>query len=339
MYYVAYDGHKDIAVFCIQTSSGKVKEVFTTSADPQGMDVMIGKMKGRRYKVLAEASTYTTDLHDYLVLQGVESYLATPKNLKMITDSDSKTDTHDAVRLANYLRLWDKGELDISIANIVVGDDRKLREATRYRVQLSQSKGMTMQRIRSHMRRNAQYIDSEDIGSRKVMNEIRTRFGDDYILMQLVDDYMLYDTKASNLDREIGKICRDREDVKLLSTIPGIGMTTAAEIASMVVDVGRFDSADSMRAFFGMAPRVRDSAKTVCHGHITRSGDPMMRKVLGLAVVNHCRLCPDGHIARYRKSHKGAMRAGILMVACMNKLLDLVYVILKRGTGYEHREC
>lgn len=337
MYYVGLDGHKDIAVFCIQTNSGTVKEIFSTSADPKGMDELIMKMKGKRYKVLAEASTYTTDLHDYFVMRGVDSYLANPRKLKLITESNSKTDRNDALELANYLRLWDKGELKLSISYIVMGEDRSLRELCRYRMAVSKSKGETMQKIKAHMRRNAEYMDTENLDSRGAMNEIRFRFGDDFILMQLIDDYMLFDTKGNNLDREIEKMCQHREDVKLLTTIPGIGTTTAAEIMSMIVDIGRFGSADRLRAFFGMAPKVRDSSKTVSHGHITRMGDSMMRFVLGLAVNNHCRFCPEGHIARYKRSHKGAMKAGVLMVACENKLLDLIYVILKRKTPYEQR--
>lgn len=337
MYLVGFDGHKDIAVMCIQTASGKVVEYFTTTADPKGMDEFIMKMKGKRFKVLAEASTYTTDLHDYLISRGVESYLATPKNLKLITESNSKTDKNDSLQLANYLRLWDKGELDLSISYIVVGKDRELREISRYRIFVSEMKGKTMQKIKAHMRINAQYIESDNIGSRAVMNEIRMKFGEDFVLMQMIDDYMLFDTKGNNLDRRLEQICHDRKDVKLLTSIPGIAITTAAELMSIIVDIDRFETVDGMRAFYGMAPKVRDSGSTVKHGHITRSGDSMMRKVLGLAVNNHCRYCPEGHIARYKNSHKGAMRAGILMIACMNKLLDLIFVILKRGTPYEYR--
>ena len=115
MYYVGHDGHKDISAFCITTASGNVKETLETTATPEGMDVLIEKMKGKKFKVLAEASTYTIDLHDYLVSKGVESYLAHPHDLKLITESCRKTDRNDSKTLASYLRLWDEHELDISI--------------------------------------------------------------------------------------------------------------------------------------------------------------------------------------------------------------------------------
>ena len=159
MYYVGHDGHKDISVFCITTASGNVKETFEVPATPEGMDVLIEKMKGKKFKVLAEASTYTIDLHDHLVSKGVESYLAHPHTLKLITESCRKTDRNDSKTLASYLRLWDKHELDISISFVVDGDNRSLRELCRLRESVSEMKGSTMQQIKSHMRINGQYVE------------------------------------------------------------------------------------------------------------------------------------------------------------------------------------
>ena len=61
----------------------------------------------------------------------MESYLAHPHTLKLITESCRKTDRNDSKTLASYLRLWDKHELDISISFVVDGDNRSLRELCR----------------------------------------------------------------------------------------------------------------------------------------------------------------------------------------------------------------
>lgn len=337
MYYIGHDGHKDNSVFCITTASGTVKETFEVPASPEGMDVLIEKMKGKRFKVLAEASTYTIDLHDYLVSKGVESYLAHPHGLKLITESSKKTDRNDAGTLAKYLRLWDKHELDISISFIVDGDNRSLREICRLREFIAEEKGMLMQQIRSHMRINGQYVEFDDLTTKTARARIRERFCHDLCLMTRLDMYVFAEEKGKVLDEEIERHFGQREDVKLLTSIPGIGITTAAQICSMIVDVNRFDTADKMRSYFGLAPTVKDSGGSVKHGHITRRGDPMMRKILGRTVANHASKASGESISRYRESHRGAMRPGMLMVASMNKLLDLIYAILKRGTPYIHR--
>ena len=339
MYYVGHDGHKDISVFCITTNGGTVKETFTTTADPAGMDELIKKMKGKRYKVLAEASTYTIDLHDYLVKKGVNSFLAHPTKLKLITESCKKTDRNDAKTLADYLRLWDKHELDISISFIVRGEDRAFREICRQREIVSHEKGRVMQMITQYMRRNGIYLDEKfkDLSSKAAKLWLIENHGDDLVLMNYMNLYAHYSNLGDDLDTEIQRTYGDREDVKLLESIPGVGLTTAAQLCSMIVDIDRFETADKMRSYFGMAPKVKDSGASVKHGHITKHGDPMMRSILGRTVSQMQRCASNESIARYHRSHKGAMKGGILMVATENKVLDLIFAILKRKTPYEHR--
>ena len=336
MYYVGHDGHKDISVFCITTAAGNVKETFEVPATPEGMDVLIEKMKGKKFKVLAETSTYTIDLHDYLASQGVESYLAHPHALKLITDSCKKTDRNDSKSLADYLRLWDRHEMNIPISFIVEGDSRSLREICRLRESISGMKGSMMQQIRSHMRINGQYIEFDDFSTLKARACIREKFSGDLCLMMMLDLYAVYESKGNILDKEIERQFGKRKDVQLLDSIPGVGLTTAAQLMSMIVDVNRFPTADKMRSYFGMAPTVRDSGGSLKHGHITHRGDPMMRKVLSRIVSQMVKLVPEDNLVQYRESHRGAMRPGVLMVACMNKLLDIIYAILKRGTPYAH---
>ncbi len=155
--------------------------------------------------------------------------------------------------------------------------------------------------------------------------------------MTLIDMYTYFEDKGDMLDKEIDRQFGQREDVRFLTSFPGIGTATAAQICSMIVNIDRFETADKMRSYFGMAPKVKDSGESVKHGHITRRGDPMMRKVLGRVVSQMMIRALDDSIACYRESHRGAMRPGMLIVACMNKLLDIIFAVLKYGTPYVHR--
>ena len=46
------------------------------------------------------------------------------RSLRTITDSDKKTDRKDAVAIARYLRLWKKGDLDLSMSFIPTASRR-----------------------------------------------------------------------------------------------------------------------------------------------------------------------------------------------------------------------
>jgi transposase len=53
-------------------------------------------------------------------------------------------------------------------------------------------------------------------------------------------------------------------------------MTLVAEIG----DIGRFPSARKLCAWAGLTPQVRNSDRTLRHGHITKQGSPWVRGIL-----------------------------------------------------------
>lgn len=150
---------------------------------------------------------------------------------------------------------------------------------------MSNTKGSTSQRISAHMRCNGERLPADrfgadpDISTKKVQKYIIESFQDDFTLQEYLRMYVFYTERCAAIDAELSRFSVDRRSVDLLSTIPGIGEITAVMLMSMIIRVDRFPSADSMRSYFGMAPRVRDSGETVKHGHITKRGDPMMRSI------------------------------------------------------------
>ncbi len=145
------------------------------------------------------------------------------------------------------------------------------------------------------MRINSEYMPVEIFGtspsirSKDVQQFIISEFADDFTLQELLRLQTFYIERNKVIDEALKKYPCDTESVGLLMTIPGIGHLSAVELMSMIVDIRRFPNADDMRAYFGMAPKVRNSGETVSHGYITKQGDPMMRKVLERIVSSHMR--------------------------------------------------
>jgi len=339
MFYVGVDYHKESLAVCIMKQGGSIEEFIELDATPEGMDKLIGMMNGRKYKVMGEAFTYAIDLHNYLIEKGVDSYLVDAKDFKIITRSHKKTDKNDSETIAWYLRLWSKGEIGLSIAYIVRNDEMKLRDLCRLREDLAKQKGQEMQRIGMHMRRNGEYIDEErypDLTRKKALKHLQEQFADDFALMERIKTYLYISGRCDAIDGIFDKLTDDSPEVKLLTSFPGIGDLTAVQIMSMIVSIDRFETADEMRSFFGMAPNVRNSGETVCHGHITKAGDPMMRTILNRVIHSHMRWGGDD-IAEYYESRKGSMGKMKAQTAACNKLLDRIFAVLKRGTPYRCR--
>lgn len=54
---------------------------------------------------------------------------------------------------------------------------------------------------------------------------------------------------------------KDIEMFHLIHSIPGFGMVSAAYLTSMVMDVDRFQNSNGFTAYFGVVPRIRESAE------------------------------------------------------------------------------
>ncbi len=154
MYYIGVDYQLEVAVACIMGTTGNVVDKISLPATTEGMDLLMERMRGKRYKVLGEAFTYSMDLHYYLIGKGVDSSLVNPEELRLITKSYKKTDDNDCEAIAYHAR----GEIDLPMSYIVKDDEMRLRDLCCLRNDLSSAKSSTVQRIAAHMRRNGEYL-------------------------------------------------------------------------------------------------------------------------------------------------------------------------------------
>lgn len=338
MKYVGADVDINNVVCSVMSDRGKLLETFVVPSNPKGMDQLIEKMGDpKKWKVLFESSTYSTDLHIYLVGKCVQSITATARSLKLINASKKKTDKNDSIALARYLRLWDRDELEMSISTIVSGDSQKLRDLCRLREELAQEKGKTSQQISAHMRRNGEYLDESqfpNLNADKALNFILETYAEDFVLCERIRHYIYLTARCKDLDVRLAGCTMYKDEVKLLRSIKGFGELSAIQMMSAIVDINRFETQGQFKSYFGLAPSVRDSGGKQHHGHITKMGDPMVRHILYRAVFVHMRSFPEGHISRYYEACVKRMGKSKARTAAACKLLDLVYAVLKRGTPY-----
>jgi Transposase IS116/IS110/IS902 family len=57
--------------------------------------------------------------------------------------------------------------------------------------------------------------------------------------------------------------------------LPGVGRLTAMTLVAEIGDIARFPTARKLCAWAGLTPQVRNSDRTLRHGHITKQGSPM----------------------------------------------------------------
>src|SRR3972149_4182967 len=94
------------------------------------------------------------------------------------------------------------------------------------------------------------------------------------------------DEQIKTVTVEIAKTACDKEDVRILITMPGIDFYSAMIIASEIGDVKRFPTQWKLVAYTGLAPTQHQSGEYERRGDITKQGSKWLRWILVQAAPN-----------------------------------------------------
>jgi len=151
-----------------------------------------------------------------------------------------------------------------------------------------------------------------------------------FVLTELLCQIDSLDETIARFDEQIEDYCRPFEEVvELLDTIPGIARQTAEIIVSEIgVDMSRFESANHLSAWAGLAPGNNESAGKRLSGK-TRRGNKALGAALNQAAhaaahMNNTYLSAQYHRLAGRRGQKKAI------VAVAHSILVICYHIIKR---------
>jgi transposase len=140
-------------------------------------------------------------------------------------------------------------------------------------------------------------------------------------------------------EREIAALATPDPRVQALMVLPGVGRLTAMTLVAEIGDISRFPTARKLCAWAGPTPAVRNSDRTIRHGHITKQGSPWVRWILQEAAQTANKHPPFAatyaQLARRRGNH-------IATVAIARRLLARSFHILnqlKATTGEGQTGC
>ena len=124
------------------------------------------------------------------------------------------------------------------------------------------------------------------------------------------------------------------EELKLLTSIPGIGIKTAVTLLVVTNGFSKFDSSKKLASYAGLCPRIYQSGSSVMgKGHITKMGGARLRTLLYMGACSAkkynkaCREMFDRLVAN-GKAKK------LALIAVANKLIKQAYAIVTKKTMY-----
>jgi transposase len=124
-----------------------------------------------------------------------------------------------------------------------------------------------------------------------------------------------------------------RSQRDLLTSIPGIGDTTAAVLLAELFDK-RYSSARQAAAFAGVIPRIVESGTLRRPGRLSKIGPGRLRKALYFPALAGLRCNPTLQSLRARLRAKGKVPM-VIIGAAMRKLIHIAYGVLKSQRAYD----
>lgn len=160
------------------------------------------------------------------------------------------------------------------------------------------------------------------------------------LVLQTIEAHLTFlDTQIVLLEQQIADLIDHDDTLKqqeeLLTSIPGLGHTSAAKFLAEVPDVSQFQSAAQLAAYAGLTPSQRTSGSSVHKPtHLSKTGNTHLRTLFFMPALTAIRHNPiiQALVARLEARGKSRM---VIVGAVMRKLLHLAYGVLKTGIPFD----
>lgn len=296
---------------------------------------VLERYRAEKVETVYEAGYFGFWLHDRLVEWGAQCVVTPPSLIPVESGNRVKTDRRDSRKLALLLS---KGMLKAVWVPSREGVCH--RQVIRRRRQLVGDRVRVQNRIKSEMRFYGLELPaaSRAWSAAYVSNLGRVKLGDRYLqqsFRQLLVQYRQLSeqiARQTELLKELSETAGYSQGVKLLRTIPGIGLIGAMEWLLELGDITRFVRQGQVSAYVGLTQAQYSSGEKVRMGRITCTGKGHLRGVLIEASWTLIRK-DRGMRSRYEriKMRSGGKRA---IVAVARNLAERIRLMQLREEPY-----
>ena len=298
MFVAGIDAHATYSVIAIVSNTGQLVQepVRINNTDEERFHKLFEPY--RPLEVVVETSPAWPWLCDRLEGNGVHFVLAHAKRIRVIAESNYKSDDIDAELLARM-------RLAGLIPEVYAKCTRQREQAVllRNRARLVRERTRMVNRIHAQVHNVGLHLERGRLLTQDGRQWVRTvawpLLGEErrlFIDMQwaLIDQIV---PMIRTLDRRVEHVGREIPAVALLETVPGIGSYRALLIATETLPITRFRTPGHLVSYAGLAPRSSQSGlRPIRHGSIPAAANRWLRGTFVRAVVSHLAHAP-GRVA------------------------------------------
>ncbi|UES42078.1 IS110 family transposase [Roseibium aggregatum] len=158
-----------------------------------------------------------------------------------------------------------------------------------------------------------------------------------FALTEIVEQIEMLAARIDKLEREIVIQARKDEDMRRLTTIPGVGAIIAMAVKAFVPDPAGFKSARHFAAWIGLTPKAHSSGGKERLGRISKMGNPELRSLLtsgASAVLRNVRY--HDRVWPWLKDMLARRPFKVVAVALANEIARMIWALLNRGGIYRN---
>ena len=330
--YAGIDVHRrEYSVSCV--CDNELVKKCRMAAKPEGLlTFLLTHFKGAKIFTAYEAGFSGFILHRYLSSYGINSIVVNASSIEIASRDRVKTDKRDSLKIAVQLSV---GRLT---GILIPSEEQELRRLiTRSREQLIKEKTRIRNQIRFKLhqfglipieeRNRLSILFVKGIISKGVANDL------ELVLNLFLSLWESIQEQIDSLEKELKKQAKENELEKIFRSVPGVALITARTLANELGDMSQFKNAKCLYSYAGLTPCENSSGETRKLGHISRQGNPRIRRVLtecAWVAINQ-----DPSLARDFKNI--ASRAGKkkAIVAIARKLLGKIRAVIRDNQMYK----
>ena len=138
---------------------------------------------------------------------------------------------------------------------------------------------------------------------------------------------------------ELAHVARDRAEVQLLMTIPGVSFYSAVGILAEIGDIHRFPDKQHLASYAGLVPKSDNSGTRVAEHQPLKQGNSVLKAFLCTAVLAMLKANQETAVTRFFREKMRTRPPMLAQVAAARKLSGEIWKILTYHVAYREQDA
>lgn len=272
-------------------------------------------------EIAVEATCNTRWFYEQVKESVARVVLVNPRQFEVVKNSCKKTDKHDAINLARFL----KADL-LPEVRAKKEEAEKVQSLVNTRTKLVRLKTSLLNKIHAMFVSNGRKLKRASLSSEKGLEKVLLEDWSEIERLELeiiIEQIRSLKASLKKLEKAIAEQSEKLKGFENLKTIAGIGSLSAGILLSVIGEIKDFATADKLASYFGIVPRVSNSNETVNHGRITKRGSKTGRTTLVQCSLSAIK--KNEYLKKYYEQVKARRGHGKAKIALARKYLGIIY--------------